>query len=79
MGEQAAKDGRNAEQRQRAVGDVEGVDLFRLGAAGDADGIPIVDANVLKGAILFPIDEVIRGGQVEILDVDARSGEPYAD
>src|SRR5579859_1319127 len=79
MGEEAAEGGGNAEKRESAVGDVEGVDLFGLGAADDAHGIAIVNANVLKRAILLPVDEVIGGSDVEILDVDAWSGEPDAD
>jgi hypothetical protein len=78
-GEQSAEDGGNAEKRESAVGDVKGVDLFRLGAASDANGIAIVNTDVLKGAILFAIDEVIGGSDVEILDVDAGGGEPDAD
>ena len=65
-GEQAAEDRGNAEKRESAVGDVEAVDLFRFRAASDANGITVVDADVLKGAILFAIDEVIGGGHVEV-------------
>jgi len=76
--EQAAENGGNAEERESAVGDVQAVDLFRLRAASDAHGITVVNAEVLKGVILFAVDEVIGGGDVEILDVDTRGGEPDA-
>lgn len=78
-GEQAAEDGGNAEKGQGAVGDVQGVDLFGFGAARDADGVTVVDAEVLKRAVLLSKDEVIGRSKVEILDVDARGGKPNAD
>lgn len=78
-GKQAAEDGGNAEERKSAVGNVQGVDLFRFGAARDADGVTVVDADVLKRAVLLAKDEVIGRSHVEILDVDAWGGEPDAD
>ncbi len=77
--EGAAQHGRNAEQRKRAVGNVKSVEAFGFSNASDADGIPVVDANVLKSLILLAIDEVVGGRHVEVGNVDAGRGVPDAD
>ena len=71
--------GRNPEQGQSAVGHVKSVKAFGFSNARNADSIPVVDADVLKGLILLAIDEVVGGRHVEVGDVDPRSGVPDAD
>ncbi len=46
--EAAAERGPHAEQRQRAVGDVERLDLLRLAAAGDRRRAAVPEADVLE-------------------------------
>ena len=78
-GEQAAKRGLDAEQGESAVGDVEAVDVFWLSGAGDIEGIAGVDADVFQGLALLAINEVVRGREVQVFDVDAGRGVPDAD
>ena len=61
---------------QHAVRDDERVDPLRLGLARHADGIVAIEADVLKRSALFPEHEVVRGRQLEILDVDPRRRQP---
>ena len=77
-GEGAPKHRSNAEQRKRAVGNVKSGETFGFSDAGDADGVPVVDADVLKGLILFAIDKVVGGCHVEVGDVDAGGRVPDA-
>src|SRR5271168_1064138 len=77
--EGAAQDWGNAEQGNDAVRNVKSVKALGFSNAGDADGVPVVDANVLKSLILFAIDKVVRRRHVQVGDVDARGGVPDAD
>ena len=79
MCEPAAKCRGNAEERKSAVGDIESFNLLGFGESGDTDGISLIRADVLKGMVLFAIDEVVGRINVEIGNVDAGGGVPYAD
>ena len=79
MGEGAAEQGRNAEERKSAVGDVEGVEALGFGQAGEIDPGGVIGADILKGLILFAVDEVVGGGHVEVGDVDTGGGVPDSD
>ena len=78
-GEGAAQHGRNAEQGNGAVRNVKSVEAFGFSNARNADRVPVVDTNVLKGLVLFAIDEVVGRRHVEVGDVDAGGGVPDAD
>ena len=77
--EAATEQRRNAKNRESAVGDTQCLDLFGLGDTGHAHGVIGVHANILKGVVLFAINEVVGGRHVEILDLDAGCGMPGAD
>src|SRR6266550_196701 len=79
LGEAATQQGRNAEERESAVSDTQGGDLFGLGDARHTHGVSRVHADILHGAVLFAVDEVVGGRHVEIFELDAGRGMPDAD
>src|SRR6266550_1153042 len=79
FGEAATQQGRNAEERESAVSDTQGGDLFGLGDTRHAYGVTRVHADILHGEVLFAVDEVVGGRHVEIFELDARCGMPDAD
>ena len=62
LGEDAAEHGRHAEERESAVGDSQGTNLFGFGYAGHAHRVACVKTEVLEGTILVAKDEVVRRG-----------------
>src|SRR6266704_6817289 len=76
QGEGAAEQGRDAEERESAVCDSQGRNLFGLGHTGHAHGVARVKTDVLESAVLFAEDEVVGGGQLEFFELDARGGKP---
>ena len=76
-GEEAAEHGRNAENREGTVGDVDSGNLFGLRETRDADRIAVVEADILKSLVLLAINKIRRGRRGEVgqaLDADAGSG-----
>ena len=66
FGEAAAQDGKSAEERESAVRDSQGMNLFGLGHAGHAHGVAPVKTEILEGAILVAEDEVVGRGQLGV-------------
>src|SRR6266853_6997477 len=65
LGEAAAQQGRHAEERESAIRNAQGANLFWFGHAGHAHGVARVKTEILEGAILVAEDEVVGGGQLE--------------
>ena len=61
------------------MGGEQAGDFLRLGKAGDAGGAVVPHGNVFERAVFLAVDEVQRGGHVEVLDIDARRGVPHGD
>ncbi len=62
LGKGVAQHGRNTEERQSAIRNAQGADLFRFGDARHADGVTCVKTDVLESAVLIAEDEVVGGG-----------------
>src|SRR6266571_7938777 len=76
FGEGAAEQERDAEERESAVSDSQGRNLFGLGHTGHAHGVARVKTDVLESAVLFAEDGVVGGGQLEFFELDARGSKP---
>ena len=75
--EAATEQRRNAEERESAVRDAQGGDLLGFGNTGHTHRVALIQANILQGAVLFAVDEVVGGGQFGVLELDAGCGKPH--
>src|SRR5438046_339419 len=78
-GKAAAQQGRHAEERESAIRNAQGTNLFGFGHAGHAHGVARVKTEILEGAILVAEDEVVGGGQLEFFEIDPGRSKPDAD
>src|ERR1041384_557687 len=79
LGEDAAQQRRHVEERESAVRDAQGTNLFGLGYAGHAYGVACIETEILESTILVAKNEVVRRGQLEFFELDSGGGQPDAD
>src|SRR5882762_7008420 len=57
--EHASQHGGDAEDRKNAVGHIERLQMLRLGDAGYADRIAVIETDILEMTVLLAINEVV--------------------
>ena len=77
--EQAAQGRLDTEDRKRAIGDIEALNVFRLSRAGDTERIARVNADILERGVLLALDEVKKWRHWQLVNFNAGNVVPDAD